>query len=170
MNRRRVIGVSGVAALGMCVLAGSAAGEEKSLKEQLLGTWNLVSHESVLPDGSKFPRYGANPKGIAFFDAGGHFIITVMRSDRAQYAMNFPEQGTAEENKATAEGTMTYFGAYSVNEADRTIAIHIEASSFPNWNGADQKRIFAITGDQLTLTARALSTGGRADAIWKRAE
>jgi hypothetical protein len=84
--------------------------------------------------------------------------------------MNFPEQGTAEENKATAEGTMTYFGAYSVNEADRTIAIHIEASSFPNWNGADQKRIFAITGDQLTLTARALSTAGRADAIWKRAE
>ena len=170
MNRRGVIGFSSVAALGMGLLAGSAAGEEKSLKEQLLGTWNLVSHESVLPDGSKFPRYGANPKGVAFFDTGGRFIITVMRSDRARYAMNFPEQGTAEENKATAEGTMTYFGAYSVNEADRTITIHVEASSFPNWNGADQKRIFAITGDLLTLTARALSTGGRADAIWKRAE
>ncbi len=63
---------------------------------------------------------------------------------------------------------MTYFGTYLLSEEDRTIAIHIEASSFPNWNGADQKRTFAITGDQLTLTARALQTGGHADVIWKR--
>jgi hypothetical protein len=65
---------------------------------------------------------------------------------------------------------MTYFGTYSVDEADSNIALHIEASSFPNWNGADQKRIFAIAGDQLTLTARALQTGGYADVIWKRAK
>src|SRR5438045_9708697 len=99
--------------------------------------------------------YGANPKGIAFFDMDDRFIITVMRSDRAKYAIAHPAQGTAEENRATAEGTMTYFGTYSVNEADHTIAVHVEASSFPNWNGADQKRIVAITGDQLTLTDQA---------------
>jgi hypothetical protein len=46
----------------------------------------------------------------------------------------------------------------------------LEASSFPNWNGADQKRGFAIAGDQLTLTARALQTGGHADVIWSRAK
>jgi len=162
--------MSATAALGMSLLAGSAAGQQKSLKEQLLGTWTLVSHESVRADGSKYSMYGANPKGVAFFDAGGQFIITVMRSDRAKYAINNPTQGTAEENNATAQGTITYFGTYSVSEADRTIAIHIEASSFPNWNGADQKRIFAITGDQLTLTARALQTGGHADVDWKRAK
>ena len=149
MNRRRIIGMFAMAAFGMSLLAGSAAGQQKSLTEQLLGTWTLVSHESTW--------YGVNPKGVAFFDAGGRFIITVMRSDRAKYAINHPAQGTAEENKATAQGIMTYFGTYSVSEADRTIAIHIEASSFPNWDGADQTRIFAITGDQLTLatTARA---------------
>ena len=54
---------------------------------------------------------------------------------------------------------MTYFETQSVREADRTIAIYIDASSFPNWNGVDQTRGFAITGDQLTLTARALPTG-----------
>jgi hypothetical protein len=112
--------------------------------------------------------YGASPKGVAFFDAG-RFIITVMRSDRAKYAIDFPTQGTDEENKATASGTITYFGTYSVREADRSIAIHIEASSFPNWNGTDQIRTFAIVGEQLTLTARALLTGGHADVIWKRA-
>ena len=170
MNRRSIIGMSAAALLGMSVLTGSAVGQQRSLEDQLLGTWTLVSHEAVRPDGGRFPVYGANPRGIAFFDAGGQFIITVMRSDRAEYATNSPYVGTAEENKATAQGTMTYFGTYSVREGDRTIAIHIDASSFPNWNGADQTRGFAITGDRLTLTARALPTGGYAEVVWTRAK
>jgi hypothetical protein len=136
--------------------------------EQLVGTWSLISHEASLPDGSKVFRYGANPKGIAVFDAGGHFIISVMRSDRPKYAKGLPSQGSPEENKATAEGTMTYFGTYSMGETDRDISIHIEASSFPNWSGNDQTRGFVIAGDQLTLIARALPTGGTAEVIWKR--
>lgn len=170
MNRRRFTRVSSMTALGMSLLVGSAFGQQRSLTEQLLGTWILVSHESVRADGTRIPVYGVNPKGIAFFDAEGHFIITVMRADRDKYAIDFPTQGTAEENKATARGTMTYFGTYSVNEAVHIIAIRIEASSFPNWNGADQKRIFAIAGDQLTLTARALQTGGYVEVVWKRAK
>ena len=71
---------------------------------------------------------------MAFFDAGGRFIITVMRSDRARYASDDRSQATAEENEATAQGVMTYFGTYTVSEADRIIAIHVEACSFPNWN------------------------------------
>jgi hypothetical protein len=30
-------------------------------------------------DGTKVERYGTSPKGIAFFDAVGRYIITVMR-------------------------------------------------------------------------------------------
>ena len=92
-------------------------------------------------------------KASLFFNAGGHYSITVVRLDRAKYAINNFTEGTAEENKATAQGTMTYFGTYTVSEADRYIAIHIDGSSFPNWNGADQKRIVTITGDQLKLSA-----------------
>ena len=170
MNGRGFFGLSSTAALGISLLASGAFGQQKSLTDQLLGTWNLVSHESVRADGSRSPVYGPNPKGIAVFDAGGHFIITVMRADRAKYAIEFPTEGTAQENKDTAQGTMTYFGTYSVNEADHTIDLHIEASSFPNWNGTDQKRGFAIAGDQLTLGVRALQTGGHADVVWTRAK
>ena len=122
--------------------------------------------------GTTVQQFGANPKGIAFFDTSGHYIITVMRSDRAKYAIdNFGQiaQATAEENKATAQGTITYFGTYSVNEADRTIAIHVEASSFPNWNGTDQKRLFEIAEDQLKLIVRP-PRGGSVDVLWKRAK
>jgi Lipocalin-like domain len=139
-----------------------------SLKGQLIGTWTLASWEQKKGDGTKVQRYGENPVGIAFFDSGGRYIITVMRSDRAKYASNALWQGTGEENKATADGTITYFGTYSVSEADSSIAIHIDGSSFPNWNGVDQKRIVAIAGDRLTLTVRP-PTGETVDVVWRRA-
>ena len=53
-------------------------------------------------------------------------------------------QGTPEENKETADGTITYFGTYAVADAESSIAIHVEGSSFPNWNGTDQKRFVGI--------------------------
>ena len=166
----RTIGLCGAtAAMAASLLASGTASGQQPLKEQLVGTWTLVSWEQKKSDGTKLERYGANPKGIAFFDVAGRYIITVMRSDRANYASNALWQGTAEENKATADGTITYFGTYSVSDGDRGIAIHIEGSSFPNWNGADQKRAVAITGDRLTLTVRP-PNGDIVDVIWKRAK
>jgi hypothetical protein len=169
MTMRATVGTCAAAILAVVSLLANAVGQQRSSAEQLIGTWTLVSHEAVRKDGSKFFPYGPSPKGVAIFDSS-RFIITVMRSDRPKYAIELPSKGTAEENKATAEGTMTYFGTYSVNEADRVIAIHIEASSFPNWSGTDQVREFAISRDQLTLTARALATGGHADVLWKRSQ
>jgi hypothetical protein len=53
--------------------------------QKLVGTWTLVSWEQKKGDGSNVRRYGENPVGIAFFDAGGRYIISVMRSDRVKY-------------------------------------------------------------------------------------
>ncbi len=61
---------------------------QAQLKEQLVGTWTLVSWQQRIPDGTTVEQFGPNPKGIAFFDAGSRFVITVMRSDRAKYAIN----------------------------------------------------------------------------------
>jgi hypothetical protein len=169
MNYRSVVGKCILAALGLPFLAGGAAGQQQSLREQLIGTWTVVSWEQKKGDGTKLELYGANPTGIAFFDAGGRYIITVMRSDRAKYASNTLRRGTAEENKETADGTITYFGTYSLNEMDRSMAIHVDGSSFPNWNGADLKRIVAITGEQLKLTV-PLPGGEHVDVVWNRAK
>lgn len=169
MKQRIVLGRCIVAALGLSVYASSASSQQPSLKEELVGTWRVISWEQKKNDGTTLRQFGEKPTGMAIFDAGGRYIITVMRSDRTKYASNALWHGTSEENEATANGTQTYFGTYSVNEADRSIAIHVEGSSFPNWNGADQKRFVAITGDQLTLTIRPPS-GENVDVIWKRAK
>ena len=168
MNLRVIFAGFAIATFGLFMITFNALGQQQPLKDQLVGTWTLLSWEQKKGDGTKVERYGTSPKGIAFFDAGGRYIITVMRSDRAKYASNALWQGTPEENKETADGTITYFGTYSVSEADSSIAIHVEGSSFPNWNGTDQKRFVAITGDQLTLTVRPPG-GDVVDVIWKRA-
>jgi hypothetical protein len=157
-----------VAAFGLSMMTIDTFGQKQSLKEQLVGTWTLLSWEQKKGDGTKLERYGATPKGIAFFDDGGRHIITVMRSDRTKYASNALWQGTPDENKETAEGTITYFGTYSISEADSSISIHIEGSSFPNWNATNQKRFVAIAGRQLTLTVRPPG-GDVVDVIWERA-
>jgi hypothetical protein len=82
-----------VTVLGVAVLTSDAFSQQKSLKEQLIGAWELVSIDSVRADGSRLTTFGDNPNGIAFFDSTGHYIITVMRSDRAKYAANDRTQG-----------------------------------------------------------------------------
>src|SRR5262249_38614404 len=115
-RRRTTMGVLAMIVLGLALLPSGAVGQHKSMKEQLVGVWSLVAFELVRPDGSKQSTFGANPRGIAFFDARGHYIITVMRSDRSKYAINNFAEGTVDENRATAQGIMTYFGTYSVSE------------------------------------------------------
>ena len=148
----------------------NAMSQQKSLKEQLIGTWTLVSWELRNADGTTSQYFGTNPTGIAFFDAGGHYILTAMRRDRPKYSIeHFGQitQVTAEESRATVQGTMTYFGTYTVSESDRRIAVHVEASSFPNWNGTDQDRFFEIIGDQLRLIVHP-PQGGTAHVLWTR--
>ena len=168
MSRFGILGACTIAAL--FPFSSDAIGQRRLLKEQLVGTWTLVSWDQTNPDGVTVQQFGAHPQGIAVFDAGGRYVITVMRSDRTKYANdNFGQigQATAEEHKATALGTITYFGTYSVNEADRVINIHVDASSFPNWNGTDQKRFFEVSNDQLKLIVHP-PRGGSVDVLWRR--
>jgi len=178
MNRRSLLGATAMTAVGLAMSPSHTLGQQPSIKERLLGTWMLVSIEAVRQDRGRSPLFGADPKGIAVFDRNGHYIISVMRSDRPAFAANDRMQGTAEENKATSQGTITYFGTYSVNETDRTMVIDIDASSFPNWNGTAQERLVTITEDvaaigdrRLKLTVPPASTGGAAiEALWRRAK
>ena len=50
----------------LSTLPGSDAGaQQKSLKDQLVGAWTLVSSTSKQPDGSL--QWGSNPKGSIIF-------------------------------------------------------------------------------------------------------
>ena len=159
MNRRSLVTVSAIAVLGLAALPGSAIAQQKSLKEQLIGTWAFVSSTGKLADGS--PLWGANPKGQLSLDANGRYSSIIVRSDLAKYASNNRMQTTPAEDKATVQGAIAYFGTYTVNEADRSYTNHVDGSSYPNWNGTDLKQVVeSITADELKIRNPAPSYGG----------
>jgi hypothetical protein len=167
MNRRNVLTLCVIAASGIVLVPSAAIGQEKSLKEQLVGAWTLVSAVDTLPDGSKSEPWGPNPKGAYMFDANGRFAQMLMRSDLPKLASRL--QGTPEQNKAIAQGAIAMYGTYSVNEADKVISVHFEGSTFAGFVGTDGKRIVtSITADELKTMNPATSTGTKAESVWRR--
>ena len=170
MNRIRTVlfAAAALSFLGLILPAGDATGQQKTLGEQLVGTWSYVSVDIVRPDGSRVPLYGPDPSGLASFDAAGRYVLITARTGIPKFASNNRNEGTAEENKAVVEGSIAHFGRYTIDEAHKTITFHIQTSTFPNWNGIDQTRPFTMTATELKWTTAA-SSGGTAEVVLRRA-
>jgi hypothetical protein len=50
MNRRNILGISAMTAMGLALVPSNAVSQQKSLKEQLVGAWTLVSCGSTQPE------------------------------------------------------------------------------------------------------------------------
>ena len=134
-------------------------------QQQLIGTWLLGSEITEFPDGKRLEGFGGNQKGILIFDRTGHYSSQLTGASRIKFASN-RLQGTPEENKGVSAGSLAHFGTYSVDAA-----VHVERSSFPNWDDTDQKwSIIKLAGDDLTLGVARTSSGGKAELVYKRAE
>jgi hypothetical protein len=144
----------------------------QSAQDSLVGTWVLVSIYIEGPDGSRFDPFGANPTGILNMDGNGRISVQFIGSDLPKFASNDRLDGTVEENKAVVQRILSYFGTYSVSEADHSLNIHIESSSFPNWKGADQKRFLAVREDEMKWINPTVSSGPgfTGHTVWKRAK
>lgn len=172
MNRLSTLTLTTIALLflGVALPWDDAVGQQNTLKEQLVGTWTYVSVDIVRPDGNRVPLFGPNPKGLAIFDSNGRYLLLTSRAGQPKFASSNRMEGTPEENKAVVQGSIAHFGRYTVNEADKTITFHMETSTFPNWNGVEQKRPITITGDELTWRTPASTGGGTAEVVLKRAK
>jgi hypothetical protein len=169
MNRRIVVALT-TALLGLGLAAGPSdvSAQQKSLKDQLVGTWLVVSWDQTNKDGSKFQRFGANPRGINIFDANGRFVAIFARADLPKIKSNSPSNPTPEEAKAIVSGAISYFGTYTVDEASKTIKLHTEASSYPNLVGEQVRTITSLTADELKYFNPVPTTGGKIDVGLKR--
>ena len=165
MNQHRFVSLLTIM-LGLVLLPGTAVGQQKSLKDQLVGTWTFISSTTKLPDGSSV--WGSNPKGLTVFTENGRYSSHIVRSDRPKFAANSRDKGTPEENKAAVLGGIASFGSYTVDEAKKTFTIRFEGSSYPNLEGATQTRPFTIIGDELKVTNPSPSIGGIASEITYR--
>jgi hypothetical protein len=168
MNRRNILGIAAITTLAFTLPSSSAISQQKSMKEQLVGTWTFVSSTTKLPDGS--PAWGTNPRGLLIFTANGYFSSQIVRSDLPKFASKNRAQGTPEENKAVVQGSIGTFGTHTVDETKKTYTLKFEGSSFPNRVGTEQTRPFTIAGDELKVTNPATTVGGSSEIVYKRAK
>jgi hypothetical protein len=171
MRGQRILGVCVAVVFGLLVLPQTAMSQQKPIKEQIVGAWTLVTVTAERPDGSKAEPFGNNPKGIIIFTADGHFSLLQSRADVPKLAENDRAKATPEEAKAVVSSSIAYFGTYSVNEAEKTLSVKIEASTFANLTGGpEQKRLVtSLTADELKFTNPRTPAGVTLQTAWKRA-
>ena len=142
----------------------------QSLQQRLTGIWTYVDNYNLMPDGGRIQPMGPDGKGILMLDPGGRFSWIYVRPDIPKLASNNRQTGTDADNKAVAQGSLAYYGTYTVDEPNSSIIMRIEYSSFPNFNGVEQRRSIKFEGEQLTIINQTAASGGTAYAIWKRGE
>ena len=156
--------------VGFALAASGANAQTKTIKEQLIGTWTLVSAQTVEPNGARSPLVnGTDVKGLQIFTDSGRVSFQVI-GGHAKLASNDRKKMTADEMKSMAESTLSYFGTYTVNEADKSFSLQIESSTFQNQTSAPAKRIPVFSGDEMTVDNPGRLAGGSTITVWRRAK
>ena len=168
---RSVLNLALASVIALSTLSFDALGQQQagaSLQKQLVGQWSLVSAELIDAKGNKGQLVeGADPQGILVFLDNGRFTLQIIAAipklsgDRTAT--------TPEESRTVARGVLSYWGTYSVNEADKTFTFNIERSSYPNQNGTQARRVVQSLGvDELKFGVPARLAGGQNNLVWKR--
>jgi Lipocalin-like domain len=128
MNRHTTLTMTTLAflCLGIALLPSDALGQQKTLKEQIVGTWILESVYDQTADGVKHNPWGDGVKGQAIYTSDGHFSWLIMSANR-------PKADTSP--REPVGPIIAYWGTYTINEEAKTLTDKIERCSFPQWDG-----------------------------------
>jgi Lipocalin-like domain len=132
------------------VFAVSSMHSQVAAPNPFVGSWKLVAADKLLPDGTRVPDYGAQPRGMAIFTADGYMMIEVFRDVRIKFAGNDRAKGTFEEYKDASLSSSCSFGTYSVDPATSKVTMKIDRSTFPNIDDTTQVRAYELKGDILS--------------------
>jgi len=155
----------GAVLAGLLSAPGIALGQ--SLKEQIVGTWRLVSLYTE-EQGVKTHPYGETPVGLFVFDQSGYAINFLSKRELPVFATPNRLKGTDKEYREVMQGILSGFGTYTVD--GDTVTIKWEASSYPNRAGTLEKRVYKIVGDELTGMNTTAASGGASYTKFVRAK
>ena len=161
--RAFLLGITGLALAGALACgggpaAGPAGGEATAdaggdPRQMFVGTWKLVRFERYDADGQLLPppesgAFGAGaPLGYIMYD-GEHMGVIIQQENRKPFA---GAQPTADEAAAALSSYVSYFGPYTVNEAEGYVTHHVLGSNSPAMTGADNQRFYEFSGNELAL-------------------
>ena len=174
MKQVVALGVMGLLTLAGCaeappeaevaepILASAGAADPMS---QFAGAWSLARIERRDADGELTGEPIEDRLGYLIYDNTGYMGVTLMQPDREPYSEGGP---TPEEALAQLGSYTSYFGRYSVNDAEGFVTHHLEGSLNPSGAGSDYQRFYTLEGNTLTLQPPAAEDGARSSIIWER--
>jgi hypothetical protein len=104
----------------------------QTLKDQLIGTWTLVSNIEKYQDGKEQSTFGPQGKGLLILDRTGWFSFQLIGGDR-------PKQTGRPDNPIGP--AITYFGTYSVGEGEKSLVFKVP--QIPALKGPNKKQLSA---------------------------
>ena len=158
-------GCFAVAAILSGLLSAPGNSYGQSLKEQIVGTWKLVSIYNE-ENGVKKYNFGDKPAGLLMFDRSGNIIQHLSKPGVAKFKISNRLKGTDAEYRATMQSMIAGFGTYTID--GEMVTISWVASSYPNRVGTQEKRTYKVTGDNLVATNTTASSGGTSYASYTR--
>jgi hypothetical protein len=167
MNRRTTLTLTALAFLwlGITLSPSDALGQQKSLKELIVGTWLLDSVYDQTQDGEKHNPWGDGVKGQAIFTSDGNVSWQMMSANRPK-ADTSPREPVGQ--------VVAFWGTYTVDDAAKTCTVHIERCTFPQWDGITGTLNLAFpTENELNITTTKPISDPKMPFVphlnWKRA-
>lgn len=142
-----------------------------SLRDQLIGTWSLVSYETRAEDGTVEHPMGTEIVGFLMYALPGYMSANLMIPGARPFASGDINSGSPDELTAAARAYFGYAGRFEVDESAGAVRHHIEVSLVPNLVKSVQKRYVRIEGERMVLTGDPGRFGGRVASpviTWRR--
>jgi hypothetical protein len=108
----------------------------------LVGTWKLVSSESIMENEPPQHLFGLQPKGYLIITQEGRLMIMITADNR--------KAGMGDAERAALHKTMVAVSG-KVRIEGKDFIISVDLSWNESWNGTEQKRHFRIEGDRLLV-------------------
>jgi hypothetical protein len=131
-------------------------------KEELYGTWHLVSYVERTGNGEETKSFGQAPRSILNYGRDGRMCAMVVKDERPKIA------GSREPTDHELASLFTTMGAYGGTftvDGDR-VTHHVDISWNGSWTGTDQVRTFRVEGRKLFITS--VQPESVASLVWEK--
>jgi hypothetical protein len=152
----------------------SASAQAQSLKERMIGSWKLVSWNTVTGGvEAPAPMAKGGATGIITYNPDGFMCVNIMAANRPKFPSPDISVSSVNEKSSAFETFIGYCGRYEVNEQERFVTHLLDTSSYPNWTGSAQKRFLELSGSQIKLSTPPILNQGAQVVhvlVWERAK
>src|SRR5271165_96232 len=146
-------------------------------RQQLVGTWRLVSIDYATPRGPMpDPFYQTGSTGILIYDSTGWMSVQIAAPHRPRWEIPQSRSSSAASaqkvpSKAEAFDTYyAYFGTWDFDEATAVLTHHVKASLIPAETDLNYAQTATLEGARLVFTGRGGMPGEKTirRKVWER--